>query len=90
MGATTSLSTDFSTDFEPLTWAVAEDGPAAHEHELAQVVRAAREAGIALVAADVVADHGASAVARQRAFAHVVAGFALAVTPSAPTLHAVA
>jgi hypothetical protein len=86
MGATTSLS----TDFEQLTWAVAEDGPAAHELELAQVARAAREAGVRLVAAEVLADRTAPAVVRHRALARVVAGLTQTVTSGAPPLHAVA
>jgi hypothetical protein len=66
MGATVEI-----IDIEQLAWVVAEDGPKAHHTELAAVARSARASGVALVAADVLADRDAPAVARQRALGMV-------------------
>jgi hypothetical protein len=77
-------------DFEQLAWAVAEDGPSAHDAELTRLAATARGAGVAFVAADVVADRAAPPVARQRALAAVVAALTSVSSGSAAPLHAVA
>src|SRR5690606_8408078 len=53
---------------DAMAWRIAEEGIAAHEPSLAALVAAARTAGIAHTALDVLADTGAPEVARQRAF----------------------
>ena len=87
MGATTIRDTA-DIDIEQLAWAVAEDGPVAHHDQLAAVARTARVAGVAFVAAGVLADPAAPAVARQRALGLIATELALATT--AQPAHAVA
>jgi hypothetical protein len=73
---------------DELAWALAEDGPAAHHDELVAVARNARSAGVASIAASVLADRDAPHVARQRAFALVSAE--LVVVRAGSPLYAVA
>jgi hypothetical protein len=87
MGATTSSRTT-EIDIEQLAWDVAADGPVAHHDQLTAVARTARMAGIAFIAAGVLADPSAPAVARQRALGIIATE--LAVTATTPAAHAVA
>jgi hypothetical protein len=88
MGATTINTESTKIDIDGLAWAVAEDGPAAHHDELVAVARNARNAGVASIAASVLADRDAPHVARQRAFALVAAE--LMVVRAGSPLYAVA
>jgi hypothetical protein len=92
MGATTisnSRTIDSSNlDIDQLAWLVAEDGPAAHHGALVALARVARATGLACVAAGVLADPTASAVARQRALGIVATE--LADTNGSAAVHAVA
>ena len=88
MGATTINTDNREIDIDELAWAVAEDGPAAHHEELVAVARNARSAGVASIAASVLADRDAPHVARQRAFALVSAE--LVVVRAGSPLYAVA
>jgi hypothetical protein len=88
MGTSTSNTERTNVDIDELAWAVAEDGPAAHHDELVTVARNARNAGVATIAASVLADRDAPHVARQRAFALVSAE--LMVVRAGSPLYAVA
>ena len=88
MGATTISRDSRTIDIDQLAWVVAADGPDAHHGALVALARRARSAGIAGVAAGVLADPTAPAVARQRALG--VVATELAATATAPAAHAVA
>lgn len=55
-------------DLDGLAASVAADGLSAHEHEVGAVARRAHVKGVALVAAEVLADRSQPTVARLRAF----------------------
>lgn len=84
-GAADTARAAVEVDLGDLAAAVDVDGLSAHEHEVRSMARRAQTSGVAVVAADVLADRSQPTVARLRAFGLVAGALAAAAPVQVPT-----